>query len=172
MRQFSNHPDSVRSRKLRAKYVAKGLCSQCGQRPPATSVTKCQPCIDKYKARIAAHPPEYFERRKAKSSARHALNRDRYNAQNRANRLKIKLSVLAHYGGICACCSETRHEFLCIDHVNGGGNAHRRTLKQSFHRWLRDNNFPVGFRVLCHNCNFSLSAYGYCPHAEAASKAA
>jgi len=34
----------------------------------------------------------------------------------------------------------------------------------NFYRWLKQNNFPEGFRVLCINCNFSLGIYGYCPH--------
>lgn len=30
--------------------------------------------------------------------------------------------------------------------------------------WLKKNNYPPGFRVLCMNCNFSLGMRGYCPH--------
>src|SRR5579859_8227770 len=39
-----------------------------------------------------------------------------------------KKSVLDHYGWACACCGETVVAFLCIDHVNGGGNKHREEL--------------------------------------------
>ena len=28
------------------------------------------------------------------------------------------------------------------------------------------NNYPVGFRVLCWNCNCSIGMYGECPHQE------
>jgi hypothetical protein len=62
-------------------------------------------------------------------------------------------------------------EFLAIDHIDGGGEKHRRTISDgkrlcglSFYLWLKRNNWPSGFRVLCHNCNFSFGAYGYCPH--------
>lgn len=85
-------------------------------------------------------------------------------------RKRIKLEVLSHYGGSpprCACCGEVFIEFLCIDHINGGGAVHRRKLKKwgvHFYAWLRKNKFPEGFRVLCHNCNMSIGAYGYCPH--------
>jgi len=76
--------------------------------------------------------------------------------------------VIDHYGGVCACCGEDKLEFLCMDHVNGGGNEHRRELKtrggNAIYRWLVKNNCPDDFRVLCHNCNFALGAYGYCPH--------
>jgi hypothetical protein len=30
--------------------------------------------------------------------------------------------------------------------------------------WLRDNGWPEGYRVLCHNCNSARGLYGYCPH--------
>lgn len=80
----------------------------------------------------------------------------------------LKKQVIGHYGGVCACCGETTIEFLCIDHVNGGGARHREKLGMNggvqFYRWLRRNHFPTGYRVLCSNCNLSLGAYGYCPH--------
>jgi hypothetical protein len=36
------------------------------------------------------------------------------------------------------------------------------------HLYLRTHGYPSGFRVLCHNCNFSFGHYGYCPHQAAA----
>jgi predicted transcriptional regulator len=32
------------------------------------------------------------------------------------------------------------------------------------YNWLKNHNFPSGFRVLCYNCNSSIGAWGYCPH--------
>ena len=80
---------------------------------------------------------------------------------------KIREEVLAHYGGKCACCGEDRYEFMSIDHVKGGGLKHRRELKLSGAKmifWLKRNNYPEGFQVLCHNCNMALGHYGFCPH--------
>jgi hypothetical protein len=80
--------------------------------------------------------------------------------------------VLIHYGGNppkCACCGEMRYEFLAIDHIHGGGIRHAKEIgiktggRRMYH-WLIKNNFPDGFRVLCHNCNLSMGFYGYCPH--------
>lgn len=79
--------------------------------------------------------------------------------------------LLRHYGGdppACACCEESTYEFLCIDHINGGGNKHRAELRSTsgsnFYSWLRRNGFPPGFQVLCHNCNLAKGFYGQCPH--------
>ena len=51
-------------------------------------------------------------------------------------------------------------------------NAEKRRTRQDFGRscstgvvyWAIKHNFPDELRLLCHNCNFSLGAYGYCPH--------
>ena len=81
---------------------------------------------------------------------------------------QIKEGIFEHYGTECECCGETQIEFLSIDHINGGGNKHRRDLGggTSFFKWLRDENYPPGFRVLCMNCNWALGRLGYCPHNE------
>ena len=76
-----------------------------------------------------------------------------------------KSQALAAYGGaICACCGETEHAFLTIDHVGGGGRQHRAEIRTSLYRWLRLNNYPSGFRVLCMNCNFATRFGRPCPH--------
>ena len=89
-------------------------------------------------------------------------------AEQRKSRLRKKLRVLAHYGGKCCCCGEHRYEFLAIDHINGGGLKERQKLGlkagTTFYTWLEKNNYPAGYRVLCHNCNSALGYFGYCPH--------
>jgi hypothetical protein len=84
----------------------------------------------------------------------------------RAFHRRRRETVIAHYGGRCACCGETEFEFLAIDHTNGGGEQHRAEVGQGSNMigWLIDNGFPDGFRVLCHNCNQALGYYGRCPH--------
>ena len=85
-------------------------------------------------------------------------------------RQKIWDSVFHYYspsGPECACCKESHYEFLCIDHINGGGNKQRKKLKISsarFWLWLIREKFPSGYRVLCHNCNFAYWVRGKCPH--------
>ena len=98
-------------------------------------------------------------------------NRLKINAYNRKYHQKVKEDTLKKYGGKCKCCGETQMEFLSIDHVNGGGNIHRRKIKAegggtaSMYRWLKKNGYPKkGFQVLCYNCNLAKGFYGECPH--------
>lgn len=91
---------------------------------------------------------------------------EQYAKSGRKYRMKIKFNILSHYGGECACCGETRWEFLTIDHINGNGTEHRKVVGQGtkFYRWLIKNNFPSDYQVLCMNCNWALGKWGYCPH--------
>jgi hypothetical protein len=75
-----------------------------------------------------------------------------------------KSLVFEHYGKFCVCCGESNPEFLTIDHIRGGGTKHREEIGPGLYDWLIRNDFPVGFRTLCFNCNMSLGSYGYCPH--------
>lgn len=85
---------------------------------------------------------------------------------------KIKLTVLEYYGNCkCACCGETRIEFLALDHVKGGGNIDRKKRiksgeRQNAYEYLFKLGLPdkEKYRVLCHNCNMAIGMYGYCPH--------
>lgn len=83
---------------------------------------------------------------------------------------KTRLNVLSHYcqgkEPQCSCCGENTYEFLCIDHIGGGGNKHRIETSKSggLYRWLARNKYPKGFQILCHNCNSAKGSYGKCPH--------
>lgn len=80
-------------------------------------------------------------------------------------RRRIRSEVLQRYGGKCACCGESQAGFLAIDHVNNDGAQHRRETKYgNLPVWLRQNGYPSGFQILCHNCNLAKGFYGKCPH--------
>jgi len=67
-----------------------------------------------------------------------------------------KYIVLSHYSGKnpkCAHCGITDIDVLSLDHINGGGNQHRKVNPHSY-RWAIKENFPDGFQVLCFNCNW------------------
>ena len=111
------------------------------------------------------------DRRDGQTDEQRAYRLEKGRTYQRAWLRRVRNSVLDHYGRKCACCGEDTVEFLAIDHVGGGGNAHRRKINgndktgsNAFYRWLIKNDFPSGFQTLCHNCNFAKSAYGWCPH--------
>ena len=85
-------------------------------------------------------------------------NKERRNETNKRSNQKLRREVLAAYGNRCTCCGETEQDFLAIDHKDGGGNIHIKKLHKqgmSFTSWLSRNNYPEGFQILCHNCNWS-----------------
>jgi len=77
-------------------------------------------------------------------------------------------AILAYGGYKCACCGETEPKFLSLDHVNNDGAEHRRNENLSgatLYKWLKDNDYPDGFQVLCMNCNHGkMRNGGVCPH--------
>jgi hypothetical protein len=70
---------------------------------------------------------------------------------------KVLKEVILRYGGKCEECGETRIEALLIHHSNGGGCKHRREIKRvsgtAFYEWLRNNQYPDGYSVLCGTCH-------------------
>jgi len=139
------------AKRMKERRVALSICYKCGKNPVKDGYKLCEACDKKAYAYRKAHP-EYAERQRA------AYRRD-------------KDRVFQAYGGyVCACCGETEPLFLCIDHINGGGEEHRTSLGWSgrgrgMYTWLIKNNFPLGFQVLCQNCNIGKHLNGgICPH--------
>jgi hypothetical protein len=144
--------------KRREVLQSKGLCVLC-PRPAEEGSPTCADC-------------------KKRNLQRYYNNKGAYTSQQRERRQRLKLEALVAYGGaICTCCAERHTEFLTIDHINEDGAAHRRQLAldrgwntdarsmagSQMYFWLKQNNYPSGFRVLCFNCNFAKS-HGGCPH--------
>lgn len=127
---------SVSMRSLRDTRRTTGLCPKCGG-TPVPGLAKCTKCIGRAKIR--------------------------YN--------ELKLAAIKAYGGCCQCpgCATYRFDdvsFLCIDHIGGGGNFHRKQLNcKTIYKWLYSNGYPVGFQVLCASCNQSKQINGgVCAH--------
>lgn len=126
-----------------AAALEKGLCARCTVRPLLTK-RMCRECrLDE-------------------------------NATQTIRVRQLRIEILDAYGApTCNCCKETfDYEFLHIDHVNGGGNEHKRGLTKrnttnvgdTLLYWLRNNGYPAGFQVLCANCNMAKGAGICCPH--------
>jgi len=75
-------------------------------------------------------------------------------------RKELRLEILAHYGrGRLACvrCGEARLPCLSLDHIGGGGRAHKRALRRrgnGLYALLKCQGFPEGYQTLCMNCQF------------------
>lgn len=55
-----------------------------------------------------------------------------------------------------------------IDHIDGKGHQHkqksgRRYKGEPLYRWLRRNNYPEGFQILCADCNTAKGTKSECP---------
>jgi hypothetical protein len=126
----------------------KKACTQCQAMKPATG--------------------EFFCKNKHLASGINSRCLECHAKYGRQKHRELRVEVLTFYSkGVptCSCCGELEFEFLSIDHVRGGGNAHRKVVRsQALLRWLKKSNFPEGFQVLCHNCNLAKGFYGYCPH--------
>ncbi len=112
----------------RARLAREGRCVICNKADSLPDRRYCAPCQEKYLS------------------------------WQKASRLSLRLEIFGHYGMACAHCEESRFEALSIDHVNGGGNAHRRligamTSNMALYRWLKSQGFPPGFQTLCVLCN-------------------
>ena len=80
------------------------------------------------------------------------------------NQLKLKNEVLSYYSKNkapeCIVCGFNDIRALSIDHMENNGANHRRELGNKtlsgyhFYRWLKKNNFPLGYQCLCMNCQW------------------
>ena len=60
---------------------------------------------------------------------------------------------------------ETCVELLVIDHKKKRTKKEKGLTGKSFYKYLKENNYPEGYQVLCFSCNFVKELYnGECPH--------
>ena len=126
---------AVRHNKRYARRKAAGLCAKCPN--PSPDGPRCGSC----QAKANEVQARYYRR--------------------------LRMKALEAYGLFCACCGTTELRFLTIDHIHNDGAAHRREVGKSgpdFLQWLKKNNYPPGFQVLCAKCNSAKYWEGECPH--------
>ena len=118
-------------------------------------------------------------RAKPEVKARQKVQRDRPDVKEKRHKKgnewmrNLRLGILLKYSKrlsnsdvpICYCCGQYFHvDFLAIDHILGKKQmdsipelvelGYSSTLdKQKLWVWIRDNDYPDGFQILCHNCN-------------------
>lgn len=139
---------------------AAGVCRDCSR--PSDGKSRCKECAEKRKGAARKH----YNKRKAERRCNRCNKptdgrvrceecTKRDSDRQRAQYQQLRDEVFAAYGGyqcsLCPCCDP---DVMEIDHVDGGGNKHRREIGQSaLYAWLKSNGFPAGFRVLCPTCN-------------------
>src|SRR5438105_2781991 len=123
--RYAENPDKERERNREWRnFLAKEKrCVYCGKERDRGDKQLCAACAPIH----AAHCKEVHDK----------VRRDAFNA----------------YGGPqCACCGTLVDEFLTMDHIDGGGAAHRAELRGNknqsgggglkLYYWLKRNNYP------------------------------
>ena len=147
-------------------HQAHGLCFSCYNQQRTNSV------------KATCHPerPHLANGLCATCSSKARYDRDPETARRQQResgkriRERIRAEMVEAYGGQCACprCPETNPAFLTLEHINGGGRAHRKLKGSHVYADLRRQGWPKeGFTLLCWNCNAMTRGGQTCPHMEA-----
>ena len=140
---------------------ADGLCCWC----KSCKSRKDKEYQEKNKEKIKIKKHESYVENSEKIKERVAKYRkeniDKVAAWDKISSNKIKEEIMLHYcnGDIkCKNCLENDIRLLTIDHIEGNGNDHRKKTKcgcgQTMCFWLKKNNFPEGFQILCWDCQW------------------
>ena len=98
---------------------------------------------------MALTTAERSRRWRKKHPDQHRKNVAKYNCN-------LRRRVLTHFGGKCSKCGIDEWRVLQIDHVNGGGNSHRRDWRcrgAPFYIQLLQLKDHSSYQILCANCN-------------------
>ena len=82
---------------------------------------------------------------------------------------ELKVEVFTHYSTgkpKCNCCGLENINALSIDHIKGRKQfSHGRDFAgPQLNAWIKRNNYPKGFQILCVMCNNAKSGLSKCPH--------
>ena len=148
-----------------------GICKETECCKDVYATGHCKTHYSKYKMRkwLAEHPEKrnlYYKNNKEKVTKQRKKNRIEILLRQREWRRKLKLEIFTHYSGGKPKCNHCNFEdirALCLDHVNNDGAKHRRQIRPKnknrggnsvdVYIWVKRNNYPKTFQVLCSNCN-------------------
>ena len=100
---------------------------------------------------VKKHKQEYYFKNKAE-----------WKRKKRNRVFELKQEIVKHYSKgrmCCANCGLRDVKNLTVDHINGNGERHRRTMSlsggHSFYIWLTKLKYPPGYQILCFACNMA-----------------
>ena len=118
-----------------------------------------------------SRPEEKARRVAYRNSPEARVKQKEYQKKNDDQRLKVLQGYSKRLSNsdipCCNCCGLNDYlDFLAIDHVLGKKQmdsvpelvkiGYSSKLKDGkLYQWIVDNDFPEGFQILCHNCNFA-----------------
>lgn len=113
---------------------------------------------EKYKENIKNKKQVYYKNNsdyiKEKTVKFQKSNPDKVKIYSKQSRLNLKLEIFNHYCNNDICCKHCglkTVELLTVDHIHGGGNKHKKEVR-SLYSWIKRNNYPDGFQILCWSC--------------------
>lgn len=138
----------------------------------------------KEKQKLYNQTPEYIARRRARSQSpeykqkrQESYSKPENRAKTKAKSENLKIEVFSHYSKkqnnsdvpCCACCMYDDIRALAIDHIIPLSklSASEKLLPRGGNglwEYLKKNNYPKGFQILCFNCNGMKKAKKECPH--------
>jgi hypothetical protein len=112
----------------------------------------CKPCV-------SIRSKNWYINNRGKRLRYYQAHRDHTIEWHKKYVVIVKEVILTHYGNgklACVKCGFDDIRALSIDHIDGRGAEHKRSLgiSGSLHSWLLKNHFPEGYQTLCMNCQF------------------
>lgn len=108
---------------------------------------------EQIKAYQQIYEPKYRRRMREERPADYDSFRIRMRAYRKENYKRVKDAILAILGDRCVRCGYSDRRALHIDHMNGGGNAERRSYTSiSYYQHIL-NVGCQGYQTLCANCH-------------------
>jgi len=109
----------------------------------------------RYKRWYEANKDEIRKRKRRLMRKLRAENPEKYAAQSRAAKKRLKDKVFAMYGAACSCCGFSDMRALTLDHVLNNGAEERKELgERGVYNRAIERHRSNEYRILCMNCQF------------------
>jgi len=142
------------------------FCNQCGllltdSNTYSSHKSRCKDCVRKNAKISKESHKDYYKKYQKEYSKNKRSEFRKYSIKYKKG---LRNKFLEMYGNKCACCGETKVEFLTIEHKLGQrGSRHKEGGPEAYAKALKDYR-PDLYEILCYNCNCAKGRYGYCPH--------